>query len=130
MSIIRPLDGLRDDVRFALRMLRRSPAFTAVALASLALGIGANTAIFGLIDTLMLRALPVRDPHQLVEILSVYPGDPRMNGSRGNTTNATATRTNAARSRDPLWRTVDIEVSPASSGFSMLAIGSAVRCWS
>ena len=53
--------------------------FTAVAVLSLALGIGANTAIFSLINTLMLRMLPGREPEQLVELLSRYPGEPRMN---------------------------------------------------
>jgi putative ABC transport system permease protein len=62
-----------SDLRFALRNLRRSPLFTAVAVASLALGIGANTAIFSLIDQLMLRLLPVRDPQQLVMIWSKWP---------------------------------------------------------
>jgi predicted permease len=73
---------LRQDVRYALRMLRRSPGFTAVAVLSLSLGIGANTAIFGLIDTLMLRSLPVRDPGRLVELLRKYPrpDEPRFNG--------------------------------------------------
>ncbi len=74
------LEGFRQDARFALRMMRRSPAFTAVAVLSLALGIGANTAIFSLIDTLMLRMLPVQDPGQLVELLQKYPGEPRGNG--------------------------------------------------
>jgi len=50
-----------------------------VALLSLALGIGANTAIFSLIDTLMLRMLPVQEPRQLVEFLTLYPGDPPLN---------------------------------------------------
>ena len=65
------------DVRYGLRMMSRSPAVTAVAILSLALGIGANTAIFSLINTLMLRMLPVRDPQQLVELLNKYPGEPR-----------------------------------------------------
>ena len=49
--------------------MRRAPGFTAVAVVSLALGIGANTAIFSLINALMLRRLPIRDPGQLVELL-------------------------------------------------------------
>jgi hypothetical protein len=61
-------------------MMRRTPGFTAVALLSLALGTGANTAIFSLIRTLMLRMLPVREPEQLVELLNKYPGAPLLNG--------------------------------------------------
>jgi predicted permease len=60
------LETLGQDVRYAVRFLRRSPAFVAVAVLSLALGIGANTAIFTLIDTVLVRALPVRDPQSLV----------------------------------------------------------------
>jgi predicted permease len=55
-----------NDLRLALRTLRRSPMFTAVALLSLALGIGANTSIFSLLDQVMFRSLPVRDPGRLV----------------------------------------------------------------
>jgi putative ABC transport system permease protein len=62
---LRLFDEMRGDVRYAVRLLRRSPAFTAVALLSLALGIGANTAIFSLIDTVLVKTLPVQDPHQL-----------------------------------------------------------------
>ena len=69
-----------QDLRFAIRLLAKERWFTTVAVVSLALGIGANTAIFSLINTLMLRPLPVREPQQLVQFLSVYPGDPRMNG--------------------------------------------------
>jgi predicted permease len=72
------LDTTWQDIRHAIRALRRSPAFTTVAVVSLALGIGANTAIFSLINTLMLRPLPVSHPEQLVQILSRYPGEPRL----------------------------------------------------
>jgi predicted permease len=74
------LEDLAQDVRYGLRMLARNPGFTAVAVLTLALGIGANTAIFSLLNTLMLRMLPVRDPGQLVEFLELYPGDPPVNG--------------------------------------------------
>src|SRR5262249_54917293 len=53
--------------------------FTALAVATLALGIGANTAIFSIMETLMLRTLPVRNPNQLLELLQKYPGEPRNN---------------------------------------------------
>ena len=63
-------DTLLKDLRFGARMLRRNPGFTAVALLSLALGIGANTALFSVMDALLLRMLPVKDPQQLVQLHS------------------------------------------------------------
>jgi putative ABC transport system permease protein len=69
------LERLWEDARYALRGMRRSPAFTAVAVLSLALGIGANTAIFSLIDALLLRWLPVRDPQGLVQLKATGPHD-------------------------------------------------------
>ena len=60
------MSSIGQDIRFAIRNFRKTPGFTAVALASLALGIGANAAIFGLIDQVVLRPLPVRSPQELV----------------------------------------------------------------
>src|SRR5580698_3215602 len=77
--LARTLESLRQDGAYAIRTLRRAPGFTAVALLSLGLGIGANTAIFSLFNTLMLRMLPVEEPRQLVEFLAQYPGDPPLN---------------------------------------------------
>src|SRR5262245_5671180 len=68
------LHDLRQDVVFAARMLRRTPIFTAVALASLALGIGANTAILSVIDAVLRNPLPVPDEDRVV-VLRTYPTD-------------------------------------------------------
>ena len=67
------MSGLLYDLRYILRQLRKSPAFTTVAVITLALGIGANTAIYSLLDQAMLRSLPVKDPNRLM--LLRYSGD-------------------------------------------------------
>jgi predicted permease len=67
------VETLWQDLRFAARMLRKHPGFTAVAVLTLALGIGANTAIFTMVDTLLFRPLPVRNPHDLTFL--TFPRD-------------------------------------------------------
>ena len=68
------LERLIQDLRYATRVLRKAPGFTAVAVLSLALGIGANTAIFGLINGLLYKSLPVRDPESLLFIAKQAEG--------------------------------------------------------
>lgn len=78
------MDRFLQDVRYALRQMAKAPAFTATAIVTLALGIGANTAIYSLLDQVLLRSLPVRNPEQLVMLtshgsdrgrISAYGGD-------------------------------------------------------
>src|ERR1039457_633498 len=63
---------LWQNIRYALRTSVRSPGFAAVTAISLALGIGANTAIFSILDAVLFRQLPVPQPHQLVELSGIY----------------------------------------------------------
>src|ERR1043165_2891132 len=79
------MGGILTDLKFALRALRHSPLFTAIAVLSLALGIGANTAIFSLTDQLLLRLLPVEDPDSLVML---YQNGTNMGGNDGERTNS------------------------------------------
>ena len=83
------IETLFQDIRYGLRILGRTPVISCVAILSLALGIGANTAIFSLIDTVMLRMLPVEKPEELTQV--------RMQDPRSSNDEAEPTFTN------PLW---------------------------
>ncbi len=73
------LTDVIQDLRFGARTMRRSPMFSTVAVLTLTLAIGANTAIFSLVDPLLFRDLPVRDPASLVQFSFQYPRDPPLN---------------------------------------------------
>ena len=81
MRVTQWLDELRDDLKFAIRQLKRSPAFMLVATLTLALGIGANSAIFALVDATLLRPLPFGDPDRLVSIWEKTATIPQSYGS-------------------------------------------------
>jgi predicted permease len=81
MRLAQWIDELRDDVKFALRQLAHAPTFALVAVATLALGIGANSAIFALVDATLLRPLPFPEPDRLVLVWEETEGSQRSDAS-------------------------------------------------
>jgi predicted permease len=117
------MSGIRADLRYVFRVLRRSPGFTLVAVLSLAIGIGANTAMFGVVRTLLLTPLPVRDPSGLRLVTWKRDGDVRVSqtGSTGYRDPATGTSLNSNFSY-PLYRSLR-EATPGEAvvfGFAFL----------
>jgi hypothetical protein len=78
-------ESLWQDLRHAVRSLRKNPGFTAIVVLTLALGLGANTAIFSLVDAIILRPLPVRDPGELSMLYDEAPPSPGDSQPAGTT---------------------------------------------
>jgi putative ABC transport system permease protein len=97
------MTALLRDIRYAIRMLRNNPGFTAVAVLTLALGVGANTAIFQLLDSIRLTTLPIKNPDQLAEVRIIQP-----NGRTGNFSTSHPSLTN------PQWE----QIRAQQQGFS------------
>ncbi|MBI2687191.1 MAG: ABC transporter permease [Acidobacteria bacterium] len=116
------LDSLSQDLKYGARQLRMSPGFTAVAVLSLALGIGANTAIFQLIDSVRLRTLPVRDPQQIA-FIDFPPGSARSGWFSTRSARMTSTLWELIRDQQQAFQTV----AAASAARFNLANGGEVR---
>lgn len=112
-----PLEGLKQDLTYSFRMMAKSPGFIGVAFLTLVLGIGATTAIFSVLNAVLWRPLPYRDPERLVHVLANDPGD---------------TRAGVSYESFQTWRSqnrtfVDLAAYYRNSGWSRVTIGGTVE---
>lgn len=125
MKILEFLGTLGQDLRYALRLMARTPAFTAIAAVTLALGIGANTAVFSLLDAIMFRALPVQDAPQLVVLQWSATKNPKFHwySNYGDTKSNTRAASNPSGNSFSHPFLEQIEKSSVFSGVAAFAGG-------
>ena len=118
------METLIHDLRFALRVLLRKPAFLAIAVVSLALGIGANTAIFSLVNELFLRPLPIAAPDRVMRILpptSAPGGRTRSRTSTGRTCATRARRSSRSPASTSSGAAIAIDGEPRNEGVLLVS---------
>ena len=98
------------DLRYAFRVMSRTPSFAVAVVSVLALGIGANTAIFSIVNAVLLRPLPFEEPERLVRIFTRTPGGGDSSSSRP----ASSTTGSGMRSRSRAWRCINAAASGSS----------------